>query len=58
MSQTNSSPIRVRIGSGTFYLTNETNPGTEGWKAEKVTNPQTKEIINRFRKDISVEGIL
>ena len=58
MSQTNSSPIRVRIGSGTFYLTNETNPGTEGWKAEKVTNPQTKEIINRFRKDISVEGTL
>lgn len=56
MSQTNSSPINVKNGSGTFYIVSKTNPGTDGWKEETVRNPQTDEQITRFRKDISVVG--
>lgn len=56
MSTQNSSPINVKFGSGTFYITSKTNPG-EGWKEETVNNPQTGEEITRFRKDIgSVVG--
>ena len=51
MSTQNSSPINVKFGSGTFYITSKTNPG-EGWKEETVNNPQTREEITRFRKDI------
>lgn len=56
MSTQNSSPINVKFGSGTFYITSKTNPG-EGWKEETVNNPQTREEITRFRKDLgSVVG--
>lgn len=51
----NSSPLSVRIGSGTFYLTSKTNPG-EGWREETVNNPSTNQPVTRFRKDISVVG--
>lgn len=56
MSQTNSSPINVKNGSGTFYIVSKTDPKTEGWRFETVNNPQTKEAIDRYRKDITVEG--
>lgn len=58
MAQSNSSPINVKNGSGTFYIVSKTNPGTEGWKEETVRNPQTDEQITRFRKDISVVGTI
>lgn len=57
MSQySNSSPLNVKIGSGTFYLTTKTPQTEEEWFEETVTNPTTKQPVTRFRKNISVTG--
>lgn len=55
MSQ--SSPKRVGIKKGTFYLS-ENEPQGEGWKKQEFKNPQTGEDMIKYHKDVTIEGNL
>ena len=53
-----SSPLEVKIKSGTFYLSSKEEQTGQYWKAVEVTNPTTGEKLKRWHKEISIEGNL
>lgn len=53
----NSSPTRVGIKKGTFYLSQDTDGG-QGWEKQEFKNPQTGEAMTKYHKNISIEGEL
>lgn len=52
------SPLDVKIKSGTFYLSSKTEQTDKYWKKVEVTNPQTGEKLERWHKELTVEGNL
>jgi hypothetical protein len=53
----NSSPTKVGIKKGTFYLSQDKDGG-QGWEKQEFKNPQTGEDMIKYHKNISVEGEL
>jgi hypothetical protein len=53
----NSSPTKVGIKKGTFYLS-EDNDGGQGWERQEFKNPQTGEPMVKYHKNVSLEGDL
>ena len=53
----NSSPTKVGIKKGTFYLSQD-NDGGQGWEKQEFKNPQTGEPMVKYHKNISLEGEL
>ena len=53
----NSSPTKVGIKKGTFYLSQDTDGG-QGWEKQEFNNPQTGEPMTKYHKNISIEGEL
>lgn len=53
----NSSPTKVGIKKGTFYLSEDTDGG-QGWEKQEFKNPQTGEPMVKYHKNISLEGEL
>jgi hypothetical protein len=56
MSNT-SSPTKVGIKKGTFYLSQD-GDGGQGWEKQEFKNPQTNEPMVKYHKNISLEGDL
>lgn len=54
----NSSPLEVKIKSGTFYLSSKEEQTEKHWKKVEVTNPQTGEKLQRWHKELTIEGNL
>lgn len=52
-----SSPLRVGIKKGTFYLSSDKDGG-QGWEKQEFKNPQTGEDMTKYHKEISIEGSL
>lgn len=52
-----SSPTKVGIKKGTFYLSQD-NDGGQGWEKQEFKNPQTGEDMVKYHKNITVEGDL
>jgi hypothetical protein len=52
-----SSPTKVGIKTGTFYLSQDKDGGN-GWSKQEFLNPQTKEPMVKYHKEISIEGEL
>lgn len=53
-----SSPLEVKIKSGTFYLSSKEEQTEQYWKKVEVTNPQTGEKLQRWHKELTIEGNL
>lgn len=53
----NSSPTKVGIKKGTFYLSQDKDGG-QGWEKQEFKNPQTGEDMIKYHKSISIEGEL
>lgn len=52
-----SSPTKVGIKKGTFYLSSDKDGG-QGWERQEFKNPQTGESMVKYHKNISIEGEL
>lgn len=57
MSTNNSSPTKVGVKKGTFYLSSDVDGG-QGWEKQEFKNPQTGEPMVKYHKNTSIEGEL
>ena len=57
MSNTNSSPLKVGIKKGTFYLSEDVAKD-ESWEKQEFKNPQTGVDMIKYHKNLSLVGEL